>query len=646
MSFEHYFRRKAIPLFFLASGMIRFISTAHGNVYATNIKLNGSSASTTVSSGSAVDISYILNEPASSVTVSILSGTAVVRTLSNSPTNRGLNQISWDGRNSSGQNLAQGPYSISIMASSAGYANWTQLSSDLDDTNTSVIGGQGIAVDQNPGSSFYGRVFVANAWQGPDPGNNPGDALGVLKFNADTSGADEGIASTSLDGHEWFGENVSPWKVRVSADDYVYVSDLATGGDVYRWDPTISSNSLAGVLRQDNRPPGSTVFGPAVSGSGSNTQIWMNNTNSVETQGLELRRWLAGTGGACATNDLGTPIVAGGTNLSFGPAAVDLDKSGNIYICQFVSEPASPLARVFRYRAYDPSTNGGQPETAADWAVGNGDDTYAGASDVAVDPSGTYVAVAFQGTFDPVVTNGNTKILYATNGALAVNLDLNIDIDGIGDATHQDTACAWDAVGNLYYIDNWVGNWRVVSPPGANSATTVWPSVLQVGTSTGGGSVPEITGITVSNGVVWISFSAQNNDVVSYFALLAASSASGPYSTVAAASIQQIAPGQFQAMTSSSGGMQYFKIQRVGGSTPPPPQDFQITGLSLSSATVTIQFTGSTNDLATAFTLLSANTVTGPYAATLGAAITAVGPGTFRATAPASGPQQFYRVQK
>jgi hypothetical protein len=79
--------------------------------------------------------------------------------------------------------------------------------------------------------------------------------LGILKFNADTSGAEEGISSADLDGYTWLGGDVSPSKLEVASDDNVYVIDLARGGLVNRWDPTISSNSLTPVLRQDNLPP-------------------------------------------------------------------------------------------------------------------------------------------------------------------------------------------------------------------------------------------------------------------------------------------------------------------------------------------------------------------------------------------------------
>src|SRR5262249_46910876 len=141
------------------------------------------------------------------------------------------------------------------------------------------------------------------------------------------------------------------------------------------------------------------------------------------------------TNGLCATNDLGTVVVASNASLTLSPIDVAVDKEGNIYTCQAAFGTLDPAPRVFRFPAYNSSTNGGQPEP--DWAVGTNDDTYAGANGIAVDPTGTYVAVAFQGTFDGFTTaNGNTKVLYATNGALVANLDLGVPFNG--DPSHSD----------------------------------------------------------------------------------------------------------------------------------------------------------------------------------------------------------------
>src|SRR3989442_1437346 len=57
-------------------------TTAKANVYATNVRLNGGIADVLMPAATNVDISYILNEPASNgVAISIKSGAATIRTI-------------------------------------------------------------------------------------------------------------------------------------------------------------------------------------------------------------------------------------------------------------------------------------------------------------------------------------------------------------------------------------------------------------------------------------------------------------------------------------------------------------------------------------------------------------------------------------
>lgn len=628
----------------LAIAILLQCSSARANVYATNIKLEGGTTNITRAAGEVVNISYILNEPATAgVEIDFVSGSSVVGRVvvpaGSSGTDRGSNLVVWS------NNLPSGTYQVSVTAASVGYTNWNQISSE-DDPGAYVWFGRGIDVDRVPNSPYYGRVFVANSESGPSPDTNPGDRVGILKLNADGSFAEEGASSAGVDGHDWTDSDISPWKVRVSDDDFVYVSDLALAGQVFRWNPLVSSNSLTAVLRGDNIPNGAALSGPALVGTGTNTQIWMADTNGSNG----IRRWVVTTNAVCATNDPGQMIVGVGTDptngLSIGPISVSVDGLGNIYTCQAITNSGDATSRVFRFPAYNPSTNGGAAELTATWAVGEGDDTYASASGIAVDPTGTYVAVSFQGLIiDGLFQGGNTKVLYATNGALAANLDLGLAIGF--DANHQDTACAWDAVGNVYCVDNWFGKWRAFSPPGTNQSTTVALASVE---STGGGTVtgppPNITGITSAGGTVTIDFTATTSDTPSSFLVVGAATVLGPFTTISTATITQLSPGVFRATLSASGSMQYYRIQRQGGVQPPPGQAPQISGLVVNNGTVTLTFTGSTSDLPSQFTLLSAGTATGPYAPAANATITQVSSGIFRASAPASGPIQFYRLQR
>jgi len=523
---------------------------SQANVYATNIRVNDDITNVVASGATTITITYVLNEPASlGTTIEFLAGNTIVRSVSlpagGSGTVRGFNVVSWD---TGASPIPNGTYSLAVIPKSAGYINWTQITSDTADANTYVNDGRGIAIDRNPTSRYYGRVFVSNATAGPNP-NLPNDMLGILKFNADTGSAEEGISSAGLDGYNWLDGGVSPWKLQVSANDRVYVDDLAQGGQVLSWDPTLSSNSMVAVLRADNQSASQALSGPAVVGGGTNTQLWMANTNHPE-----ILKWQLGGNASCVTNDLGAVVVSSSVATNFYDVA--LDPAGNIYTCSYVLTAGDPSPRVFRYHA---PTAGGPVETTADWAVGAGNDTYAGASGIAVDSSGTYVAVSFEGTIDlGFGTNGNTKILWATNGALVTNLDLGVPMQN--DLNHDDTACAWDAVGNVYYIDNYFSAWRAVSPPGTNQATTIALSSIQVVNSQTSTPI-QIAHIAVSNGTVNLDFSAGPADSISSFTIQGAATVNGTYSLISA-TIVQLSPGLFRATFPTSGTAHFYRIRR------------------------------------------------------------------------------------
>ena len=449
------------------------VSLARANVYPTNVRLNGSTTNVTANPGTSVLISYLLNEPASSgVTVAIKANATTLRTLSlaggSAGTARGTNSVVWDGRNDSSNNVAPGSYSIHVTASASGHGDWTQISNDLAEGNYAYAP-TGIAVNRNPNSPHYGRVFVANALENPLGLSQPGDAVGVLKANADGSAAEEGILSSG--GWAWAGDFYSPWKIEVSADDFTYVNDRQTNGFILRFDQTISSNSLTLVLRNDNWPnAGQAILaGPAIVGTGTNTQIWMADLN---TSGVGIRRFQVSADGTLATNDLGTTIVptGGDSHLADYPYDVALDLSNRIYTIQYETDSGNTNYRVFRFPAYDES---GSPVTNSDWRIGSGDDDLRGASGIAVDATATNVAVAFRGVGSGFSrTGGGVRVFSAADGS---------DVWMIPPAPFHDyTDVAWDNAGNLYVCDNWDGVWRAYSPPGTNQATTLALAALQV----------------------------------------------------------------------------------------------------------------------------------------------------------------------
>jgi hypothetical protein len=453
---------------------------SHANVYATNIRLNGGVTNIVAPGGTNVLISYSLNESATlGVTINISSGTTIVRTFtlaSPAPgTLQGSNYVIWDGRNNANNPVAGGVYSISITAGSSGYTSWAQTSSETNDVEYHVWEPRGIAVNRNTNSPYYGRVFVANANQGIDPFGHLGDRVGILILNADGTYAAEWGFSTG--GYDWAhnqpaADGFSPWKMEVGPDDRLYVNDFLDQGLVFSFDQLVSTNSLTAVLRSDNYWANSFVNydGLFISGSADNMQFWMADSNDIGSANnltAGIRRWNLTSAGIVATNDTGVTIVAPGSpsGLDQVPNDVALDSNNNIYAIQDRRDQGDGAWRVMRFPAY---TN--VAETNAEWRIGSGVDSMAGASGIAVDPAATYVAVAFKGFFVGSYENGSASVFYATNGASVTNF-------AAGDS-HYDVA--WDNVGNLYTVDNLAGRWRTYSPPGTNHATTVAVPTVQV----------------------------------------------------------------------------------------------------------------------------------------------------------------------
>jgi hypothetical protein len=449
-----------------------------GNVYATNLRLNGAISNVNLGNNG-VSITYILNEAATGgVKLQVKAGTNTVRTIAltnGSPgTLRGTNLVVWDGKDDGSNAIPNGSYSISVTASAMGHNEWTQISDDQNAGNY-VWDPRGIAINKNTNSPYYGRVFVGNAQAGPNPAGKPGSRVGFQKLNADGSPAAEGIFSTG--GWHWAGDEFSPWKIEVSEDDVVYVGDF-TAKTVLRFDQTLATNSLRAVLRPDNWPASEVALsGPCVTGSGTNTQIWMTD---ARTPGIGILRWNLSTNGVVATNDTGSTIVQAGPGSDYHGFSYDVavDGSNRIYATQYRVAPDDSDFRLLRFPAYHESDN---PETTADWQIGSHDDSMGGAHGIAVDPATNYFAVAFQGVFVPPFgpfASSSIRVFSLNDGASVASPTPTLS----GPYDFRDVA--WDNVGNLYALESANSLWMVFSPPGTNEATTVAVANVTVGSTT------------------------------------------------------------------------------------------------------------------------------------------------------------------
>jgi hypothetical protein len=455
----------------LAFAALLIHTQARANVYATNIRVNGGTNNVSLVAGTdTVGISFILNEDAALVMYQFKSGTNGSSGIYPQGLPRGSNYITWSANAGYNTYLPPGDYTFSITAVAKSPSTWKQITS-TNDSGTYVWEPRGLAVNKNTNSFFYGRVFTGNATANSNP-TKPGDNVGIIKANADGSFADEGAFSTG--GYAWAGDLFSPWKMEVGDDDILYVNDWTGNGNVIGFDQTLTAPYLS-VLRDDNNPTGSAnMTGPFVTHSAQGTQVWMADINYLTPAPTGIRRWTVTSDGTIAQNDPGTEIVhaTGGSDLNLYPYDVAVDKNGYIYTIQYRLNTGDTANRLMRFAPYNES---GNPEYFADWKVGAGNDSMRGAFACAVDPTATYVAIAFRTGGGG---SGGIGIYSATNGAL-IKRDL-VPLDDYREV-------AWDNVGNLYVANNLRSTWNAFSPPARRppSACQQWSAATFNSPSTG-----------------------------------------------------------------------------------------------------------------------------------------------------------------
>ncbi len=151
---------------------------------------------------------------------------------------------------------------------------------------------------------------------------------------------------------------------------------------------------------------------------------------------------------------------------------------------------------------------------------------------------------------------GGITILNSTDGSAVVT---NLDID------NWYTSVAFDNVGNVYGCSPTVNYWRVWSPPGPNTNTTV--SLAQV-IVTPSAPVIQITGITATPtgsgcATVTISFTGPSSLPVSEsFNLVGAPALNGTYSAVAGAVLSG-SSGAYN-FTFSNCSTEFYKVELTG----------------------------------------------------------------------------------
>jgi signal peptidase I len=306
-----------------------------------------------------------------------------------------------------------------------------------------------MAVNDNPRSPYYGRVFG---------GNKSGGNCGVRKMNNDLSDADEGALGT-CGGFNWHNDGNAPWGLKYAANDQLYFEDWENNGDIYVTDNTCSTNKS--VLNNNSSSGNFDDFEVMIIGNGG--YIIMGDFNYP---GIGVYAWPIVNGVASGS---GTQIIApNSTAMLIGDGGLCMDMNTNIYVGQ-MRTGTDNNPRVFL--AGSGPWNGSTKITAAPrWGNGNSDGNTDNNYPIAINSrtNPTYVAMAIGGIAGYQagirVLNAANGTVVTTNGGAQVltNLDSGRAYWGV----------AFDAVGNLYGCESGTAHVRGFSPPGVSTNTT------------------------------------------------------------------------------------------------------------------------------------------------------------------------------
>lgn len=454
-------------------------SPSHATPYATSVTNNGTTISFRLNESGIVTLQYT-NLAAATVT-SNLNLRAAGLTVTNV--------------------AIPGAFSIIVAkTNTAGYISGVNLPISADGTNgvaTNTMrynSPRGVAVNTNPASAYFGRIYVANSAAGFVAGGtativntNRGD--GIYMLNADYSDA-VGQGTNARNAGLPFtpplaGDDANtPFRIEVGEDNNIYIADTSTNSaGIWTTDPDVitGTNVIAGLGFNGNGLSPSANHGRIISSvfatGSTNTgdlvvyAIDTDNTTTSDFGPNHIMKWGVGAGPLPVDLTVGTALtnMDEAALLPVSNIAADLARGpdGKFYPLQyrlvdgnsgiFVVDPATDinangLADVV-YSSLDATTA----------TYGSTRDFFFASRAVAISPDGKYIAV--------VRDDNQVLIASLTNGIPDLS---SRRLLANGSLTTLGRDISFDAAGNLYVTSSSQQILRVFTPGYITRATTTW----------------------------------------------------------------------------------------------------------------------------------------------------------------------------
>ncbi|MFN3408048.1 MAG: beta strand repeat-containing protein [Limisphaerales bacterium] len=361
---------------------------------------------------------------------------------------------------------------IVAKTNTPGFASGVAQQISVDGTNTVALATntmrfnspRGVAVNKNPASPLFGRIYVANSASGTLAAPNPrtvGDGFYLL--NADGTDAVGQGTNALAAGLPVAVSTEFPGRLEIGPDDNVYVSSgSGTFSNSYIMGPTALTSELAitnGRAISSIVPSGSTNTG--------NLLLYTIDSDNPGDDSFLNHAKVVSVGSGPFPVSFGTNITEGGL-LSIAGVIVDIARGpdGKIYAMQYRLVDSDPNLLIFDPNV-DADADGladlvynSRGDSIATYGPGTRDYLF-GARAVAVSPDGKYLAVLREDNAFTVVplVNGIPDILQRKLIVTSPTTTLARDI-------------AFDAAGNLYTVSSGQGLLRIYSPGYTTIATT------------------------------------------------------------------------------------------------------------------------------------------------------------------------------
>lgn len=433
--------------------IIVFATSAHANVMVYGLGVNPGKSMKTV------DFYYRLNESADNgVTIEVYdSGDNLIRTITNAPNARGLNAVTWDGKDDQGNNVPAGDYYFTVTASDDGHTDWDMIS--VDGPGNIMYSGKGLAVNKNPNSPHYGKVYILNTIDGTSGNTGAVEQLdGVFTFWAHGTPIPE---ESYIDTMIWWPNSTdpygaSPWWLTIGPDDHIYVGSWKDGNEtVYEFDPYFTTKIK--ILTEEDLTNHGNVCGLAVLGTGADRVLYTVDEDLEPAWSI----WKYEIGeGPFPWTAMPTLFIEGITNTHTRQLfnMVFTANAETLFTSDYVSAAPPPGYTLANLCKWDVTTT---PPTLI-WEKLQTEE-YRWICGIDYDDGHGRLAAATR--------IGKIFIFNSAGDSIAV-------IENSG----SNRGCAFDAVGNLYVVNSSIEWWRVWSPPdGPNTSTTKSPFMFKIG---------------------------------------------------------------------------------------------------------------------------------------------------------------------